>query len=137
MWAMLVGIFSSDVWAPPQGIGHPGHEFQLAPFVPGLIGHVMNSVILGPPPDRDRPDQEAEMRETISDVFGAHGIDIELGSGSPASRSMRSASSWTVGSTSRAMAVQAQVQTHRPQGMIYTYQTLYRGIEDSLRDLAS
>ncbi|PZS00177.1 MAG: hypothetical protein DLM67_01925, partial [Candidatus Nephthysia bennettiae] len=53
MWAMMVGIFSSNLWAPPQGIGqavgigHPGHDFQLAPFIAGLIGHMMNSIILG------------------------------------------------------------------------------------------
>jgi hypothetical protein len=53
MWAMIVGIFSSNLWAPPQGIGqavgigHQGHDFQIVPFIAGLIGHMMNSVILG------------------------------------------------------------------------------------------
>jgi hypothetical protein len=53
MWAMIVGIFSSNLWAPPQGIGQAigigvqGHDFQIAPFFAGLIGHMMNSVILG------------------------------------------------------------------------------------------
>ena len=37
-WLMLVGIFASTLWGPPQGIaqalgiGHPGHDFQLVPF---------------------------------------------------------------------------------------------------------
>ena len=53
MWAMVVGLFTSNLWAPPQGIaqsigvGAPGHAFQLAPFVAGLMGHMMNSVIIG------------------------------------------------------------------------------------------
>jgi hypothetical protein len=53
MWLMVVGIFASNLWAPPQGIaqavgiGHPGHDFQLVPFILGLMGHVMNSIILG------------------------------------------------------------------------------------------
>lgn len=53
MWAMMVGLFTSSLWAPPQGIaqsigiGAPGHAFQLVPFVAGLMGHMMNSVILG------------------------------------------------------------------------------------------
>jgi hypothetical protein len=53
MWAMLVGLFTSTLWAPPQGIaqsigiGSPGHNFQLVPFVAGLIGHMMNSIVLG------------------------------------------------------------------------------------------
>jgi hypothetical protein len=53
MWAMVVGLFTSNLWAPPQGIaqsvgiGVPGHAFQLVPFVAGLMGHMMNSVILG------------------------------------------------------------------------------------------
>ena len=53
MWAMVVGIFTSTLWAPPQGIaqsigiGSPGHSFQLVPFVAGVIGHMMNSVVLG------------------------------------------------------------------------------------------
>ncbi len=53
MWAMLVGIFTSNLWAPPQGIaqsvgiGTQGHNFQPVPFVLGLIGHMMNSVIIG------------------------------------------------------------------------------------------
>ncbi len=34
MWAMIVGIFMSNLWAAPQGIaqalgiGHQGHDFQ-------------------------------------------------------------------------------------------------------------
>ena len=53
MWAMVVGLFTSDLWAPPQGIaqsigiGAQGHDFQPVPFVAGLMGHMMNSVILG------------------------------------------------------------------------------------------
>jgi len=53
MWAMVVGIFTSNLWAPPQGIaqsvgiGAQGHAFQLVPFVVGLMGHMMNSVIIG------------------------------------------------------------------------------------------
>ena len=53
MWAMIVGIFTSNLWAPPQGIaqaigiGNPGHDFQIAPFVLGLMGHMMNSIIIG------------------------------------------------------------------------------------------
>jgi hypothetical protein len=53
MWAMVVGLFTSNLWAPPEGIaqsigiGAPGHAFQLVPFVAGLMGHMMNSVILG------------------------------------------------------------------------------------------
>lgn len=53
MWAMVVGIFTSALWAPPQGIaqsigiGAPGHDFQLIPFVLGIMGHMMNSVIVG------------------------------------------------------------------------------------------
>src|SRR5713226_3833035 len=53
MWAMVVGIFTSNLWAPPQGIAQSigieaqGHAFQLVPFVAGLMGHMMNSVILG------------------------------------------------------------------------------------------
>lgn len=53
MWAMVVGIFTSNLWAPPQGIaqsigiGSPGHAFQLLPFLVGLMGHMMNSIILG------------------------------------------------------------------------------------------
>jgi uncharacterized membrane protein YagU involved in acid resistance len=53
MWAMIVGIFASNLWAPPQGIGqalgigHQGHDFQVVPFVVGLAGHMMNSIILG------------------------------------------------------------------------------------------
>ncbi len=50
---MFVGLFTSTLWAPPQGIaqsigiGSPGHNFQLVPFVAGLIGHMMNSIVLG------------------------------------------------------------------------------------------
>ncbi len=53
MWAMVVGIFTSNLWAPPQGIaqaigiGHAGHDFQIVPFVLGLMGHMMNSIIIG------------------------------------------------------------------------------------------
>lgn len=53
MWAMVVGLFTSDLWAPPQGIaqsigiGAQGHDFQPVPFVAGLMGHMMNSAILG------------------------------------------------------------------------------------------
>lgn len=53
MWAMVVGIFASRLWAPPQGIaqsvgiGSQGWDFQLVPFILGLIGHMMNSIIIG------------------------------------------------------------------------------------------
>lgn len=53
MWAMIVGIFTSNLWAPPQGIGqalgigHQGHDFQIAPFIVGLMGHMMNLIIFG------------------------------------------------------------------------------------------
>ena len=53
MWAMVVGLFTSTLWAPPQGIaqsigiGSAGHDFQLVPFVAGLMGHMMNSIVLG------------------------------------------------------------------------------------------
>ncbi len=53
MWAMAVGIFTSNLWAAPQGIaqsvgiGTQGHNFQLVPFVLGLMGHMMNSVLIG------------------------------------------------------------------------------------------
>jgi hypothetical protein len=53
MWAMMVGLFTSTLWAPPQGIaqsigiGSPGHNFQLIPLVVGLMGHMMNSLLLG------------------------------------------------------------------------------------------
>jgi hypothetical protein len=53
MWAMVVGLFTSTLWAPPQGIaqsigvGSPGHNFQLVPLVVGLMGHMMNSIVLG------------------------------------------------------------------------------------------
>jgi len=53
MLAMVVGIFTSNLWAPPQGIaqsvgiGTQGHNFQLVPFVLGLMGHMVNSVIIG------------------------------------------------------------------------------------------
>ena len=53
MWAMIVGIFTSNFWAPPQGIGqalgigHQGHDFQIVPFIVGLMGHMMNSIIFG------------------------------------------------------------------------------------------
>jgi hypothetical protein len=53
MWAMIVGLFTSNLWAAPQGIaqsvgiGAQGHTFELVPFVAGLVGHMMNSVIVG------------------------------------------------------------------------------------------
>jgi hypothetical protein len=53
MWAMVIGLFTSTLWAPPQGIaqsigiGSPGHNFQLVPFIAGLMGHMMNSIVLG------------------------------------------------------------------------------------------
>jgi len=53
MWAMFVGLFTSTLWAPPQGIaqsfgiGSPGHNFQLVPFVAGLMGHMLNSIVIG------------------------------------------------------------------------------------------
>ena len=53
MWAMVVGLFTSTLWAPPQGIaqsigiGSQGHDFQLVPFLVGLMGHMMNSIVLG------------------------------------------------------------------------------------------
>jgi hypothetical protein len=53
MVAMVVGIFTSALWAPPQGIaqaigiGPNGHDFHVVPFVLGLMGHMMNSVIIG------------------------------------------------------------------------------------------
>ncbi len=53
MWVMIVGIFTTNLWAPPQGIGqvlgigHAGHDFQIVPFIVGLMGHMMNSIILG------------------------------------------------------------------------------------------
>jgi hypothetical protein len=53
MWAMVVGLFTSTLWAPPQGIaqsigiGSSGHDFQLVPILVGLMGHMMNSILLG------------------------------------------------------------------------------------------
>jgi hypothetical protein len=53
MWAMVVGLFTSSLWAPPQGIaqavgiGTPGHDFQAVPFVVGIMAHMMDAVILG------------------------------------------------------------------------------------------
>jgi len=53
MWAMIVGIFTSNLWAAPPGIGqalgigHQGHDFQIVPFIVGLMGHMMNSIIFG------------------------------------------------------------------------------------------
>ncbi len=53
MWAMVVGIFTSRLWAPPQGIaqsvgiGSQGWDFELVPFILGLMGHMMNSIIIG------------------------------------------------------------------------------------------
>jgi hypothetical protein len=53
MWAMMVGLFTSTFWAAPQGIaqsigvGSPGHNFQLVPLVVGLMGHMVNSIVVG------------------------------------------------------------------------------------------
>jgi hypothetical protein len=53
MWTMVVGLFTSTLWAPPQGIaqsigiGSAGHDFQLVPLVAGLMGHMVNSVVIG------------------------------------------------------------------------------------------
>ena len=53
MFAMVVGIVTSTFWAPPQGIAQAvgirpnGHDFHATPFILGLIGHMMNSVIIG------------------------------------------------------------------------------------------
>ncbi len=53
MWAMLVAIFASKLWAPPQGIaqsvgiGSQGWDFQFVPFILGMMGHMMNSIIIG------------------------------------------------------------------------------------------
>jgi hypothetical protein len=55
MWAMVVGAFTpgSNLLAPPQGIaqsvgfGSPGHDLQALPLIVGLMGHMMNSVIIG------------------------------------------------------------------------------------------
>jgi len=53
MFVMVVGIFTSALWAPPQGIaqaigiGPDGHDFHAVPFILGLLGHMMNSIILG------------------------------------------------------------------------------------------
>jgi len=53
MWAMVVGIFASRLWAPPQGIaqsigiGTQGWDFQFVPFILGIMGHMMNSIIIG------------------------------------------------------------------------------------------
>src|SRR5260370_16158119 len=53
MWAMIVGIFTSNLWAAPQGIGQAlgigqqGHDYQIVPFIVGLAGHMMNSIIFG------------------------------------------------------------------------------------------
>ncbi len=53
MWAMVVGIFASRLWAPPQGIaqsvgiGSQGWDFQVIPFILGLMGHMMNSIVIG------------------------------------------------------------------------------------------
>src|SRR5258708_21698897 len=52
MWAMVVGLFTSTLWAPPQGIaqsigiGSTGHEIQLLPLLVCLVGHMMNSIVL-------------------------------------------------------------------------------------------
>lgn len=53
MWAMMVGLFTSTLWAAPQGIaqsigiGGQGHDFQAIPFLLGIMGHMMNSVVIG------------------------------------------------------------------------------------------
>jgi hypothetical protein len=53
MWAMAVGIFTTTLWAAPQGIaqsigiGQAGHDFQLVPLIVGLMGHMMNSIVIG------------------------------------------------------------------------------------------
>src|SRR5258708_13975982 len=53
MWAMVFVLFTTTLWAPPQGIaqsigiGSAGHDFQLAPLLIGLVGHMMNSLVLG------------------------------------------------------------------------------------------
>ncbi len=53
VFAMVVGIFTSALWAPPQGIaqaigiGPNGHDFHIVPFILGLIGHMMNSIVIG------------------------------------------------------------------------------------------
>ena len=53
IWAMVVGVFTSTLWAAPQGIaqsigiGSAGHNFQLFPFLAGLVGHMINSIVLG------------------------------------------------------------------------------------------
>ncbi len=53
MWAMFVAIFASRLWAPPQGIaqsiglGSQGWDFQFVPFILGIMGHMMNSIIIG------------------------------------------------------------------------------------------
>ncbi len=53
VFAMVVGIFSSALWAPPQGIaqaigiGPNGHDFHIVPFILGLVGHMMNSIVIG------------------------------------------------------------------------------------------
>src|SRR5260370_35244346 len=49
MWAMVVGLFTSTLWAPPQGIaqsigiGSPGHNFKLVALVAGLVGPMSES----------------------------------------------------------------------------------------------
>ena len=53
IWAMMVGLFTSTLWAAPQGIaqsmgiGSQGHDFQAVPFLVGLMGHMMNSIVIG------------------------------------------------------------------------------------------
>jgi hypothetical protein len=53
MFAMVVGVFTSALWAPPQGIaqaigiGPNGHDFHVVPFILGLMGHMMNSIVIG------------------------------------------------------------------------------------------
>lgn len=53
VWAMAVGGFSSNPWASSQGIaqsvgiGAAGHNFQPAPFIVGLIGHLVGSTVFG------------------------------------------------------------------------------------------
>jgi len=53
MFAMVVGVFSSTLWASPQGIaqaigiGPNGHDFHIVPFILGLVGHMVNSIVIG------------------------------------------------------------------------------------------
>jgi hypothetical protein len=60
MWAMVVGIFTCNLWAPPQGIaqsvgiGAQGHNVQLVPFVLGLIA-VIGGMVWGGWPGNSIP----------------------------------------------------------------------------------